>query len=291
VKKTMPSIVRWPAAVAAALLLSVAAASSVHAQSAPRSAAPRSFAWFGELVSVQPPHVTVKVGVEPHVAQSLTEFQPGAAIVLVWSQFQGEGDSVRYLDVDAAVPADLGGYVVRGRMVAADPSSRSLTLEIPAPASVLRVLGTATAGTAIKLTSSTLPAGASVSAIALNARPKPRPIVQKPVLAASTVQAAAVAGKWAIETELMGNKLKLACDLSQDAARLTGTCSAPQPLGTMELTSGSVNGTAVAFQFDITGFGVPLVFLLKGEVDAAGSAMKGGVSVSGFDAPFNGARQ
>ena len=60
----MPSIVRWRAAVAAALLLTLVAPSSVRAQSPHLS-----FAWFGELVSTEPPQVTVKVPLEPHVAQ------------------------------------------------------------------------------------------------------------------------------------------------------------------------------------------------------------------------------
>jgi hypothetical protein len=47
----------------------------------------------------------------------------------------------------------------------------------------------------------------------------------------------------------------------------------------------------VTFQFPLNGFGVPLVFLLKGEVDDAAAVMKGGVSISGFDAPFTGTRQ
>ena len=62
-------------------------------------------------------------------------------------------------------------------------------------------------------------------------------------------------------------------------------------LGEVTLTKGGVKDRTVSFQFDVTSFGPALVFLLKGDLDAQVTAMKGMVSVSGFDAPFTAVRQ
>jgi hypothetical protein len=88
----------------------------------------------------------------------------------------------------------------------------------------------------------------------------------------------------------MGNAIKLKCPLVQESAKLTGGCGGP-PLGEVTLTKGGVKDRTVSFQFDITSFWPALVFTLKGDLDAAGTSMKGMVSVSGFDAPFTAVKQ
>jgi hypothetical protein len=125
-------------------------------------------------------------------------------------------------------------------------------------------------------------------AVALNQGPKPRPVS---VAAADPAgEVANAAGTWLIETAIMINPITLTCPLVQQGAKLTGSCGGP-PLGEVTLTKGNVKDRTVSFQFDITSFGPALTFSLKGDLDAQGTAMTGMVSVSGFDAPFTGAKQ
>ncbi len=273
------------AAILGLVVLGTAAPGSVSAQSATRS-----FSWFAELVSsdASAKTVTVKALVEAHVTRTLAKLEPGTPIVLMWTHLGSEADAVRYVERAESVPADSGGYIVRGRYVASDAAGRTLTFTTSGSDKVLQTLGTARVGTPIRVASSMegVPA-----AVALNERPKPRPvIVAKAAPAAVGPPPAKVAGLWAIDTSIMGNAIKLKCQLEQDSAKLSGTCTG-QPLGDVTLTGGGVTGSAVAFQFDVTAFGPALVFSLKGEVDAPGMAMKGMVSVSGFDAPFTAVKQ
>ncbi len=254
---------------------------------------PTSFAWFGELVRSTASGLTVKVPVEGHVSRMVSRFKAGDPIVVMWMQFSGEGDAVRYVESAERLPADIGGYVVRGTFVAADAQGKSLTFTTAASPKVLQALGTAATGLPIKFTSSMYPAsgrGASPTAVQLNQRPKARPA---PAIASTPAgpPPANVAGIWAVETQLLNNAVKLTCTLEQTGAKLSGACAAPPPIGNAALSAGTVSGRAVAFQFDVTGVGVPLVFSLKGEVDAGPSAMTGQVSVSGFDAPFTARKQ
>ena len=247
-----------------------------------------TFVWFGELVSADraAKTVTVKARLESHVARTLQTLTPGTRVALVWTQFNGEADAVRYVERIETMPADSGGFIVRGQFVAADAAGPTLTFVTGASDKVLDTLGSAKPGTPIRMTASMLEAPAS--AVALNEAPKPRPV--KVAVAEPVADVANAAGTWLIETAIMSNPIKLKCPLVQDGAKLTGSCGGA-PLGEVTLTKGGVKDRTVSFQFDVTSFGPALVFSLKGDLDAQGTAMKGMVSVSGFDAPFTAIRQ
>ena len=259
--------------------------SAGHTLSAQRPA--HAFTWFAELVSADraAKTVTVKARVESHVVRAFRTLTPGTPVALVWTQFGGEADAIRYIERADALPADSGGYIVRGHVVAYDAAGKTLTFAAPAFYKVLEALASAKAGTLIRVTASMVEAPAS--AVALNEVPKPRPVK---VAAAEPVVVADAAGTWLVETSIMSNPIKLRCPLVQEGAKLTGSCGGP-PLGEVTLTKGGVKDRTVSFQFDVTSFGPALVFSLKGDLDAQGTAMKGMVSVSGFDAPFTAVKQ
>ena len=250
--------------------------------------AAHGFVWFAELVSADraAKTVTVKARVESHVVRTLEPLTPGTRVALVWSQFNGEADAVRYVERIETMPADSGGYIVRGQFVASDAAGTTLTFITLASDRVLAALASARPGTLIRMTASMLEAPAS--AVALNEGPKPRPV--KAADAEPVAEVANAAGTWLIETAIMSNPIKLTCPLVQDGAKLTGSCGGAPP-GEVTLTKGGVKDRTVSFQFDVTSFGPALVFSLKGDLDAQGTAMKGMVSVSGFDAPFTAVKQ
>jgi hypothetical protein len=218
--------------------------------------------------------------------RTLQPLTPGTRVALVWTQFDGEADAVRYVQRIEAMPADSGGYIVRGQYVASDAAGPTLTFVTSASDKVLEALASAKAGTPIRMSASMLEAPAS--AVALDQGPKPRPV--KVVAADRAGDVANAAGTWLIETAIMSNAIKLKCLLVQEGAKLTGSCGGP-PLGDVTLTKGGMKDRTVSFQFDITSFGPVLMFSLKGDLDAEGTAMKGMVSVSGFDAPFTAVKQ
>jgi hypothetical protein len=247
------------------------------------AASDASFAWFGELVAADQKAVTARAIVEPHVAKYVGQFKPGDRIVLVWQQFDGEGDAVKYVAPERAMAADAG-YLVRAEFVSADPASRSLVFKTAVPDSVAKILSTARPGTPIKIRASSEPAPqrTAIVAVALNETPRPRPA---PKVEAAATNAVDIAGHWALESSLMGNPVKLACDLTQAGKKLGGTCAGPGPLKSLEVTGG-IDGTAVKFQFEITSFGPALTLLYQGELDPQHTAIKGNVNLMGNDSPF-----
>jgi hypothetical protein len=261
--------------------------SSGHTLLAERPA--HTFVWFAELVSADraAKTVTVKARVEGHVVRMFQTLTPGTPVALVWAQFDGEADAIRYIEPVDALPAESGGYIVRGQVVAFDGSGQTLTFAAPASDKVLDALRSARAGTPIRMTASMQEAPAS--AVALNEVAKPRPV--KVAAADAAVDVANAAGTWVVETAIMSNPIKLRCPLVQAGAKLTGSCDGGPPLSDLTITKGGVKDRTVSFQFDITSFGPALVFSLKGDLDEQGTAMKGMVSVSGFDAPFTAVKQ
>src|SRR5277367_988377 len=80
----------------------------------------RTFVWFAELVSADraAKTVTVKAHVESHVVRAFQTLTPGTPVALVWMEFDGEADAIRYIERVDTLPADSGGYIVRGQVVA-----------------------------------------------------------------------------------------------------------------------------------------------------------------------------
>src|SRR3954453_18366280 len=93
-----------------------------------------AFTWFAELVSADRAGktVTVKARVESHVVHTFETLAPGTPVALVWTQFSGEADAIRYIERADTLPADSGGYIVRGHIVASDAAAKTLTFTAPA---------------------------------------------------------------------------------------------------------------------------------------------------------------
>ena len=79
------------------------------------------------------------------------------------------------------------------------------------------------------------------------------------------LQPASIAGRWTVNSNISGNISEVACTFEQNDADLTGTCEAPQ--GPLAIT-GKVDGTKVAWQFDIVWEGQPLTLYYSGTLDA-----------------------
>jgi hypothetical protein len=230
--------------------------------------------------------VTVKATVEPHVLRYIDRFRPGDPIVIVWQQFEGEGDAIKYMAVPDRAAADAG-FILRGVFVGVDVGGPSVTFTTAVADGLIKTLASARAGTSIRFRSSQLPekARAATTALALDEVPKPRPAPKpRPTEADDARGSANVAGKWTLETRVMNNALKLTCDFTQEGKKLGGKCGGPGPFGEVEI-SGGVDGTAVTFQFEVTSFGPRLVFLHRGDL-AADGAIKGTLNMMGADSPF-----
>ena len=109
---------------AAFLICGLVIATPLDTVAAPATA--QSFAWFGELVSLDKTAktLTVKAPIEPHVSRYVSRFTPGQSIVLLWMTFDGEADAVRYIAGADAVTAE-SGYLVRAEFVSADAAGRT----------------------------------------------------------------------------------------------------------------------------------------------------------------------
>src|SRR5262245_20873091 len=187
---------------------------------APRTAAAPatrgpSFGWFAELVSYDAgAHtMTVKARVEPHVARYAQTFTPGERLVLTWYQFAGNADAITYAAPEKDMTAK-SGYVVRAKFVAAD--ARTLTFVLPVPATLASSLAEGKPGTPIRVGAPMAQPGpeAVLTQIALNKTAPARPA---PVVAAKAVDSARqVVGDWAVDSNLMGNAVKLKCAFTQE---------------------------------------------------------------------------
>lgn len=249
------------------------------------------FGWFAELVSFDPATntMTARARVEPHVAKFDASLAKGDRIVLLWSQFKGEADAIRYVASEKAISAE-SGFLVRAKFVSADAAGKTLTFATRVPETTAGVLATAKPGTPVRVAAPMLQPGpdAAVASVALNktAPPRPVPIVTKSVEAS----ARPVGGKWILETALQGNAIKLDCDFTQDGKKLGGECKGPGPLGTLAV-GGGVDGDSVTIQFEISSFGPTITLLHKGTLSAPGTTIEGMLNFLGSDSPFKATKQ
>jgi hypothetical protein len=251
-----------------------------------------SFEWYAEFLTfnAQGATFTAKARIEPHVATYVAKFKPGEHIVMVWTQFDGNADAITYVAAEKEMAAQ-SGYLLRGTFIAADPSGRELTFATMAPPGAVQVLGSARAGTPIRVAArvvTTTPWAGHGSAVALNVKapPRPQPVAPPPVVE----DARPVAGKWALNSDLMGNPVKLACEFTQTGRKLAGACHGPGPLRDLTV-SGAIDGDNVNFQFGISQGGVDLTLLHRGTLDAPGTTIRGTLNLMGNDAPFTATKQ
>ena len=96
-----------------------------------------------------------------------------------------------------------------------------------------------------------------------------------------------ISGTWTITGDVVGNAINMKCTFKQDGAKATGSC-AYEGLGVAP-TTGSVAGNQVTFQNSVTREQV-YDLLYTGTLDAAGTAIKGGIAVEGVTGEFSGTK-
>jgi len=266
-------------------------AAAPAARVAPAAAAPAtSFRWYAEVVSFDAATrtLTAKAAAEPHVAARTTALRSGDRVVLAWTAFKGDADAVRYVAADTAMAAE-SGYLVRATFISADAAGKTVTFATTVPATVAATLGTAKSGTPVRVAAPLRQPGPTgvITTVALGktapARPAPV-VVAKPV-----VNARQVVGSWDVATNMMGNKIKLVCDFTQDGVKIGGTCSGPGPLANLA-ADGKVDGDDVAFGFSLTQ-PVTLTLMHRGKLDADGAKIEGTLDLMGNLTPFTAVRK
>lgn len=294
---TNPRTILACTACAVIVMVSIAAPETAAQTAAPRAAAAPamrgpSFGWFAELVSFDAATrtMTVKARIEPHVAQYTKTFAPGDRLVLTWTQFSGNADAVTYVASENAMTAK-SGYVVRGTFVSADANAKTLTFALPVPATAAPSLAAAKPGTPIRVGAPMLQPGpeAVLTTVALNksAPPRPAPVAPK---APPIENARQVAGDWQLDSNLMGNAVKLECSFTQAGKKIAGVCRGPGPLGNPAVT-GAVEGDDVAFQFEVAAGGVSIALRHAGKLNDEGNVIQGTLNLMGTDSPFKATKQ
>ena len=251
----------------------------------------QSFGWYAELVRFDQAAktVTARAPIAEHVARYIGRFAPGERIVLVWSQYDAEGDLIRYVERAEAMAA-TSGYIVPVEYVSSDADGRTLTFATPVSDGAAGLLAAAAPGTPFRGGSPMVdptPTAAVVS-VALDRTPEPRP---EPVVveAALDWDGVDVAGAWALSTSLMGNDVSLSCIFTQAGPELGGTCTGPDPLGEVAL-EGSVDGNDVSFKLEAD-VGVQLVLLHQGALNADATIIAGTLDLMGNLSSFTMVRE
>ncbi len=245
--------------------------------------APSAFGWYAEVVSFDAATrtLTAKARVEPHVAARAKGFKAGDRVVLSWTAYKGEADAVRSVTGEKATVAE-SGYLVRATFVGVDAGT--MTFATTVPAGVATTMGSAKAGTPVRVAAPLVQPGpdAVITAVALGKTAPARPA---PVVAAKPVESARqMAGAWDVATNMMGNAMKLVCTFTQEGAKLGGTCNGPGPFANLP-ASGKIDGDDVSFGFSISQ-PVSLTLLHRGKLDGAGTKVEGELDLMGNATPF-----
>jgi hypothetical protein len=273
-------------------LVTLAAAALVAGASLGAQTVRDSFGWYAETVSFDAATntLTAKARMEPHVGRYITSFKPGDRLALTWTQFDGHADAVTYVVHEKAMTAK-SGYVVRGRFVSADPKAGVVTFAVRVPAAAAVSLTPAKAGVPVRVAAPLAQPGpnAVLTAVALNKTAPARPAPAAPKVAVVD-SARAVAGNWSVESNLMGNPVKLQCAFTQEGAKIGGACKGPGPIGSPAVT-GNIDGDDVAFQFSVSQGGFTVVLRHAGKLDAGGATIEGSLDLMGNVTAFKATKQ
>ncbi len=151
-----------------------AAVAAVDAYSAARpalrAAAEGTYRWHGELVALDEGarSLTVRARVaDPAGLAAVANAEAGAPIVITWSGFEDRANGIRAVtSEDGSGLWGNNGFLLRAKLVAADPAGRYLTFEAPIPAASAAAVRTMTRGDWATVTSPHWPADGAVTAVA-----------------------------------------------------------------------------------------------------------------------------
>ena len=237
-------------------------------------AAGRTFSWFAELVGVEGSIATLRVPVGPAVRQHFEESPAGTRLALVWSP---AGDEVVHATSASEMEAVRYGFLLEAEFVSLDRSGGFATVKAPLSAEALRSVGGLAGGWITVTMPLARPAGPStLPGLAVAARPAP-PAAKR------TAVAGGIAGTWTLTaTRKSAVAVGADCTFEEAAGRLTGTCTSSRYGSTP--VAGEIKGSAVSFRYALAMQGDSYAW--SGELDAAGTAMKGTVQVSDEIVPF-----
>lgn len=233
------------------------------------AAAGRVFAWHAQVVRVDGPVATLRVPVSAAAMAGLRGREAGAALSLVWS---AAGDEVVYAPPATDLTAVTYGFVTNAELVSVDGADALVSVRVPFPAERLAAV-TGQAGRWVRVQSPVL-RGAGVTAVA-DVTAAERPVKARPAAAQSATPG--IVGLWTVSaTRKSGVSVGADCTFKEAAGALSGVCVNRRE-GPIEI-SGQLSGTKVTFRYLTLVQGD--VYQWSGELDAAGTAMKGTVRVA-----------
>jgi hypothetical protein len=106
--------------------------------------------------------------------------------------------------------------------------------------------------------------------------------------AAVTALAADLSGTWKVDGDVVGNPVKLSCELRQQGPTLSGTATFED--GKAVAVTGSVKESTVTFEFDTEHEGTSYHLVFTGTLGQDGG-MKGTIAVAGVEGTFSATKQ
>ncbi len=109
------------------------------------------------------------------------------------------------------------------------------------------------------------------------------------LLAPGIAAAADISGAWKITTNANGQDLVVNCNFAQSGSALSGTCGLAGGAETPAALTGTVDGMAASWAYDVKFQDMPLHVAFKGDV--MDKTMSGTMDVAGGSSPFKAAKQ
>jgi hypothetical protein len=109
-------------------------------------------------------------------------------------------------------------------------------------------------------------------------------------MAPAAASAANVTGAWKLDVDVGGQAVPVACNFTQNGTALTGTCHRSDTDEKAAAVTGTVDGSAAKFAYDIAFQDMPLHIAYTATL-ASDTAMSGSLDVAGQTGSFKGAKQ
>ncbi len=246
----------------------IAASLVVAALPVSARAAERSFGWHAEVVTVDGASATLRVPVTEATAKRLMARQTPGPVTLVWS---AAGDAVVYAPAKAEMADVSYGFLTEASVTSVDAASKLALVTVAVPQDAASALN-ALVGQWVRVTAPVARRADVVSPVTVAAAPRPAA-----PMARQNTAVGGIGGAWTmVAIRRSGVGVGADCVFREEAGRLTGTCTSNR-FGSTPI-NGELKGNVVSFRYEQAIQGDSYVW--KGELDAAGTAMKGTVQVS-----------
>lgn len=108
-------------------------------------------------------------------------------------------------------------------------------------------------------------------------------------LLAPAIASADESGAWKLSVKVGDMTIPVTCNFTQSGNALSGTCARSDAQEAPAATTGTVNGSAIAFAYDVKFQDMPLHVAYTGAVQADGS-ISGSLDVAGQTGTFTGTK-